>query len=240
LLSAKHTIDIVFVALVIAAIVITAIVVARVLTDTFSTKLQSQNDDDADLQQQAMPESLREQKTMEDGGIALTITDPDLNDDPAAGDSGFEYSVTDEQLVVAQPDVAAAIYDSSPVILPITWGAVAGTLVWRGKVRSAWSRQGYDYDIFKLVTKMRGSPTRIRLLNAVSGTPKNKLQLAKELDVDWKTVDNHVAMLTQSRLVEEKQVVGTAKFYMITESGTKILSLLSSDDDKDSGSSIKN
>jgi predicted transcriptional regulator len=177
---------------------------------------------------------------MDDDGIALTITDPDINDDPAAGDSEFEYSVTDEQLVAAQPDLSATIYDSSPVILPITWGAVAGTLMWRGKVRSAWSRQGYDYDTFKLVTKMRGSPTRIRLLNAVSGTPKNKLQLAKELDVDWKTVDNHVAMLTQSGPVEEKQVVGTAKFYLITESGTRILSLLSTSGSKDRDSSIKN
>jgi hypothetical protein len=61
LLSAQHTIDIVFVALVIAAIVITAIVVARVLTDAFSpSELQSQNDNNAELpqQQETVPESL--------------------------------------------------------------------------------------------------------------------------------------------------------------------------------------
>jgi predicted transcriptional regulator len=106
---------------------------------------------------------------------------------------------------------------------------VAGTLIWRGKVRSTWSKQGYDYDTFKLVTKMRGSPTRIRLLNAINSSSKNKLQLAKELDVDWKTIDNHIEMLLQSRLVEERTVVGTARYYAITHAGMKVLSLLSGD-----------
>ena len=80
-----------------------------------------------------------------------------------------------------------------------------------------------------LVTKMRGRPMRIRLLNAVSEDPKNKLQLAKELGVDWKTIDNHIEMLLQSRLVEKRTVVGTARYYAITHDGTKILSLLSAD-----------
>jgi predicted transcriptional regulator len=76
---------------------------------------------------------------------------------------------------------------------------------------------------------MRGSPMRIRLLNAVSVEPKNKLQLAKELGVDLKTVDNHVEMLLQSRLIEERTVVGTTRFYAITHDGTRVLSLLSGD-----------
>jgi DNA-binding transcriptional ArsR family regulator len=137
---------------------------------------------------------------------------------------------TDEQLVEPSPadQLTSAIYGSWPFTLPITWGAVAGTLIWRGKVRSAWSRQGYDYDTFRLVAKMRGSPTRIRLLNAMSASPKNKLQLAKELEVDWKTIDNHIDMLLQGRLVEERTVVGTSRYYGITTSGQKVLSLLSS------------
>jgi predicted transcriptional regulator len=136
------------------------------------------------------------------------------------------------QLASRADRIATTIYDSSPVILPITWGAVASTLIWRGKVRSAWSRQGYDYDTFKLVTRMRGSPMRIRLLNAINSSPKNKLQLAKELDVDWKTVDNHIEMLLQSRLIEERTVVGTARYYAVTHDGLKVLSLLSSGDSK--------
>jgi DNA-binding transcriptional ArsR family regulator len=80
--------------------------------------------------------------------------------------------------------------------------------------------------MFKLVAKMRGSPTRQKLLEAVKSEQKNKLQLANELGVDWKTVDNHVEMLLEARLVEERNVIGTARYYSITENGVRVLTLL--------------
>lgn len=214
MLSTKVAIDIVFIVLVAVAVVITAVVVARAITDAFSVNLNSEQAQTKSLQESSEPEA------------RLTITDPDAE---LQEDQALDFAITTEQVVAPSPadQVAATIYGSSPVILPITWGAVAGTLIWRGKVRSAWSRQGYDYDTFKLVTNMRGSPMRVRLLNAINSSPKNKLQLAKELDVDWKTVDNHIEMLLQSRLVEERTVVGTARYYAITQAGMKVLSLLS-------------
>jgi hypothetical protein len=216
LLSTKVAVDIVFIALVIVAIIITAVVIARALTDAFSVNLDSNID--------PQDENLEQSDKMQ-----ARLSDPEELQE--TGDQTLDFALSDSQLVAASPPdlVAAAVYDSSPVILPITWGAVAGTLIWRGKVRSAWSGQGYDYDTFKLVAKMRGSPIRIRLLNAVSDSPKNKLQLAKELEVDWKTIDNQVEMLLQSRLVEERAVVGTARYYALTQNGTKVLSLLSGD-----------
>jgi predicted transcriptional regulator len=218
LLSTKVAIDIVFIALVIVAILITAIVVARIMTDNFSVR--------SDSAQTKGP-----QQESSDNEVRLTITDPDAEEMMTQRDRNLDpqYSSSSGERAANPADrVAASIYGSSPVILPLTWGAVAGTLIWRGKVRSAWSRQGYDYDTFKLLTKMRGSPMRIRLLNAINDSPKNKLQLAKELDVDWKTIDNHIEMLLQSRLVEERTVVGTARYYAITHDGAKVLSLLSS------------
>jgi hypothetical protein len=214
LLSARLAIDIIFIALVIVAISITAVVVVRALADTSSQAQQTES-----LQQESdSSESPR-----------LAITDPDAGVEET-GEQTFEFTLSDAQVVEPSPAdrLTGAIYGSWPFILPITWGAVGGTLVWRGKVRSTWSRQGYDYDTFRLVTKMRGSPTRIRLLNAL-GDPKNKLQLAKELEVDWKTIDNHIEMLLQSRLVEERTVIGTTRYYAITASGAKVLSLLSGD-----------
>ncbi|HKU49552.1 MAG TPA: hypothetical protein VJP79_06355, partial [Nitrososphaera sp.] len=117
------------------------------------------------------------------------------------------------------------VYDSSPFILPITWGAVAGTLMWRGKVRSAWCKQGYDYDTFRLMARMRGSPIRVKLLNNIT-TAKNRLQLAKEFGVDWKTIDNHIELLARNGLIREMTVVGTYRYYIITEHGKRILALL--------------
>lgn len=72
---------------------------------------------------------------------------------------------------------------------------------------------------------MRGSPIRVKLMKSVA-TAKNRLQLANELDVDWKTIDNHMEILTRSGLVEEKAMVGTTRYYILTEHGRRILLLL--------------
>lgn len=209
------------------AVTITVIVLAQALAHAFSANyLESNSADQA-------------QKAEQNDSFSLKVTDPDANTDPGVDFSRDLVPVAPQAELSPTDQISTAMYQSSPYILPITWGAVGGTLIWRGRVRSAWSKQGYDYDTFKLVTRMRGSPTRIRLLNAINDSPKNKLQLAKELDVDWKTIDNHIAMLLQIRLVEERMVVGTAKYYAITYDGTKILSLLSSDQvaDKESNGS---
>jgi DNA-binding MarR family transcriptional regulator len=63
----------------------------------------------------------------------------------------------------------------------------------------------------------------------VAGSARNSLQLANELDIDWKTIDNHIEILTRYGLVEEKMVVGTAKYYIVTEHGRRVLSLLESE-----------
>jgi hypothetical protein len=217
LLSTKVTIDIIFIALVIVAVTITAVVLARAMTDIFGTRLEGYSTDE------------QAEKTEQNDDFSLTITDPDANTNPGADFSRDTAPIAPQQT----EQMSDTMFESSAYILPITWGAVGGTLIWRGKVRSAWSKQGYDYDTFKLVTKMRGSPTRIRLLNAINNSSKNKLQLAKELDVDWKTIDNHIVMLLQSRLVEERTVVGTSKYYAITHDGAKVLTLLSSDQTAD-------
>lgn len=147
------------------------------------------------------------------------------------GDARFAITTTDT--VVEGPldhPVPVALQEYAPFILPVTWGAVAGAVIWRGRVRSQWSRQGYDYDMFKLVSKMRGSATRQKILGAIKDDRKNKLQLANELGLDWKTVDNHVGMLLNARLVEESGVEGTARFYSITENGRRVLVLLGQGD----------
>lgn len=155
---------------------------------------------------------------------AMVIVDPGLEaqefQDFAQERPQFAITTTDS--AISDP-----LLELSPAILPISWGAVVGALIWRGKVRSQWRRQGYDYDTFRLVARMRGSPTRITLLNAIIETPKNKLQLAKELGVDWKTIDNHVEMLLKNGLVEEKMSIGTSRYYGATRDANKVLSLLS-------------
>jgi DNA-binding MarR family transcriptional regulator len=117
------------------------------------------------------------------------------------------------------------VYYSSPYLLPISWGIFIGALIWRGKIRAAWCKQGYDYDTFRLVARMKGSPVRVKLLNLL-GSSKNRLQLANELQVDWRTIDNHIQSLTRISLIEETVSVGTTKYYHLTEHGRRVLSLL--------------
>lgn len=131
---------------------------------------------------------------------------------------GFEGGI-----FLSQP--LGSIYDVSPYLAPICWGLVIGTLVWKGKVRSSWQSSGYDYETFKMITKMKGSPMRIKLLTTLD-LPKNRSQLAQELDVDWKAIDNHMKVLKNNNFVEEMTTVGTSTYYIITEKGKNLVRLL--------------
>lgn len=255
LLFNRLAIDIIFVALVVLAISISVIVFVRAISNVTNNAVIVTTTSDG-KGPGSTPSVTRTEKSTQtrdgsnsSGTFSLTIADPDANAGPNSSSDQIPSPQTNnqyggslapvlagEQLVIdgnnnnrdPAQQVALTIYGSSPYILPITWGAVAGTLIWRGKVRSDWSRQGYDYDTFRLVAKMRGSSTRVKLLNLID-SPKNKLQLAKELQVDWKTIDNHIATLAKNKLVEEKVIVGAARYYVITENGRKILSLLTED-----------
>ena len=203
-------------------------------------------------------------------GAATTQNQPSAanNDKPSSsssassdglygGGAGPEYATGEEKLV--NPSTAAPtfsppenqnnfttmsyspLYQSSPYIVPITWGAVAGTLIWRGKVRSQWCKQGYDYDTFRLLARMRGSPIRVALLTSVTASAKTRSRLAEELCVDWKTIDNHVDVLARNRLVQEIGTFGTSRYFAITEHGRRVLSLLLSlEDDNDTRSGSPN
>ena len=215
--SAKLVIDIVVVLSVAVAVAMTAVILARILPGYMSPTVQ----------ESALVAPAPDASRTEQGGSDESAGSAYEN---FAGDTSYSAEMP-LALTVADPDVAQdPLQASAPVILPITWGAVAGTLIWRGKVRSQWHRQGYDYDIFRLVASMRGSATRVELLNAVIEMPKNKLQLAKELGVDWKTIDNHVEVLLKNGLVEERMAIGTSRYYGATRNANKVLSLLLSSD----------
>ncbi|MCI0561692.1 MAG: hypothetical protein MN733_24650, partial [Nitrososphaera sp.] len=94
--------------------------------------------------------------------------------------------------------------------------------VWRGITRTIWTESGLCCGVFELLAKMKGAKTRTRILNALR-EPKNKLQLAHELGVDWKAVDGHVRKLLSYGLVSEVAVVGTCRLYAITQKGTRAL-----------------
>lgn len=96
---------------------------------------------------------------------------------------------------------------------------------WRGKVRQKWTESGLECAVFELRARMRGGPTRTKLLEMLV-QPRNKLQLANEAGIDWKAVDRHVCRLMDCGLVQVSAVAGTCTVYVATEKGKRALAVL--------------
>lgn len=97
--------------------------------------------------------------------------------------------------------------------------------MWKGEIRKLWQIRGYDYDVFRVFTRMRGSNTRLRILRNLQ-TPRNRLQLARELEMHWESIDNHISVLIRYGLVNEAISYGTAKYLIITEKGKEMIGLV--------------
>jgi len=113
---------------------------------------------------------------------------------------------------------------ASLLLAPVSWVVLGGMWVWRGRVRARYSELGFGSDVFELFMKMKGGATRIKVLNKL-GTPKDRLQLAEELGVDWKTVDRHVQILNKYGFVSEQAAYGTVRLYEVTPMGKMLLDL---------------
>jgi len=125
----------------------------------------------------------------------------------------------------------------SRVLAPLGWTMVLGLWAWKGKTRSEWSGLGLQYDSFRLFARMRGGPTRVRLLRSLE-MPKDRLQLAKDLGLDWKTVDAHVRKLLKEGAVQERMAYGNVKVYELTSTGALILRLMEPKGEEEMGKPI--
>ena len=75
----------------------------------------------------------------------------------------------------------------------------------------------YDTNIKRvmwyLFAGMRGGATRIRILHLMLGRPYNMNQIGKELGLDYKTVQHHIKVLEENRLItSEEKKYGTIYF----------------------------
>jgi predicted transcriptional regulator len=107
----------------------------------------------------------------------------------------------------------------------ISWTVFGAALIWRGHVRSVWGQSRFSYDTFRLLVKMRGAQTRLKLMHSLDA-PKNKLQIATALGIDWKAVDKHVHVLEQNGLIRATSTSGTATFYEVTGKGRDLIQVL--------------
>ena len=96
---------------------------------------------------------------------------------------------------------------------------------WKGGTRTRWTQSGLCAGVFELLVLMKGSLTRLLILDVLSTQPKNKLQLADQLDIDWKAVDRHMKKLLEYNLVGVYITVGTSTVFAITQKGKHALDL---------------
>jgi len=115
--------------------------------------------------------------------------------------------------------------NTSPALSTSSWILVGGVWIWRGRTKSRWESLGFDSQTFDLFMKMKGAKTRLTVLDALS-KPKDRLQLAQELGLDWKAIDYHIVILNKYGLVHEEQASGRVKMYELTPLGTMLLGLL--------------
>jgi hypothetical protein len=125
--------------------------------------------------------------------------------------------------------------NQSFVIAPTSWIFVCGMWIWRGRLRTKWNSSGFTQDAFDLLVKMKGGPTRMKLLQSLNA-PKDRSQLAQELKLDWKAVDRHVQLLQRYNFIKEDSAFGQIILYTITPEGDKLLHLMQ---EMDSESSMK-
>ena len=119
----------------------------------------------------------------------------------------------------------ALLQGGSYVLAPLSWGFVLGAWLWRGSVKSQWTRLGLTEDLFRLLTKMRGSGTRTSIMEELE-TPKDRFQLSKSLGLDWTTIDYQVRVLLKYGLVIEESAYGNVKLYKLTPIGEVLLRAL--------------
>ena len=105
----------------------------------------------------------------------------------------------------------------------------SAVLIWRGRVKTRWESLGFNHDVFEMFMRMRGAGTRLDLMEVLS-RPMDRLQLARELSIDWKAVDHHVVLLNRYGLVREDHIVGRVRMYRRTTLGESLLRLLKESD----------
>lgn len=116
------------------------------------------------------------------------------------------------------------LFSNSLPLSIASWASI-GALVWRGKIKKIILENGFDYDLFFIMLKMKGSVTRLNILNSLT-YPKNRKQIAEILEIDWKAVDRHVDVLLKHQLINEMTKVGNSVFYIRNEKGNKLLEVL--------------
>ncbi|WNZ29200.1 MAG: winged helix-turn-helix transcriptional regulator [Candidatus Bathyarchaeota archaeon] len=83
-----------------------------------------------------------------------------------------------------------------------------------------------------LLTLSRGAKSRRNIMKSLHCQPKNCSQIARDVKLDWWTVQRHLQRLMKDRMVKNSSF-GNIKYYRLSHNGKEIIRRLSSDDNKE-------
>ena len=91
---------------------------------------------------------------------------------------------------------------------------------------------GFDTAVLVLLTLSRGAKSRKKILLRLFSGPKNCSQIAREVKLDWWTVQKHLRSLLKENLVKSSDF-GNSKFYRLSPLGEQVMRALSGNEKND-------
>jgi len=95
----------------------------------------------------------------------------------------------------------------------------------------------YETAVLVLLSLSRGAESRKRILVTLLTEPKNCNQIAKEVGLDWWTVQKHLRSLLKENIIKSS-AFGNSKFYKLSSMGEEVIRALQSSDGKNFGPHI--
>jgi len=83
----------------------------------------------------------------------------------------------------------------------------------------------YESEILILLRLSRGAGSRKKILKALLYSSKNCSQIAREVGLDWWTVQKHLCRLMKESIVKSSDF-GNSKFYRLTPKGEDVIKAL--------------
>ena len=82
-----------------------------------------------------------------------------------------------------------------------------------------------------LLMLSRGAKSRRNIMKSLLCQPKNCSQIARDVKLDWWTVQRHLQLLMKERMVKNSSF-GNLKYYRLSHNGKELIRALSPDDNK--------
>lgn len=125
-----------------------------------------------------------------------------------------------------------AIYSTISVPISVaTWLIFGATFaLWRRSssniIRFSMMKAGFDRSVYDLMVKMRGSSSRLSILQSLIQAPHHRNELSEITGIDWKEVDRQIGLLERYGFVSVEAQAGPVKVYKLTEQGRSLVKLM--------------